>query len=90
MRDFQLKVLTAEKTFYDGPCVSLTIPTLDGLYGIMAGHEDLVLAVVPGMLCFTIFGNGWNFQNPAFWIILALNVCMIAGGIVYTKKRILR
>ena len=48
------------------------------------------LAVVPGMLCFTIFGNAWNLQNPAFWYILALNVCMIAGGVVYAKKRILR
>ncbi len=48
------------------------------------------LAVVPGMLCFTIFGNAWNFQNPAFWVILALNACMIAGGVVYAKKRILR
>ena len=46
------------------------------------------LAVVPGMLCFTIFGNAWNFQNPTFWIILALNICMIAGGVIYTKKRI--
>ena len=48
------------------------------------------LAVVPGMLCFTIFGNAWNLQNPAFWVILALNACMIIGGVVYTKKRILR
>lgn len=61
MRDFQLKVLTAEKTFYDGPCVSLTIPTLDGLYGIMAGHENLVLAVVPGMMHITDAGGGELF-----------------------------
>lgn len=47
------------------------------------------LAVVPGMLCFTIFGNAWNLQNPAFWVILGLNLCFITAGIIYTKKKIL-
>lgn len=48
------------------------------------------LAVVPGMLCFTIFGSDWSFRSPAFWGILALNGCMIAGGVIYTKKKILQ
>ena len=48
------------------------------------------LAVSPGMLCFTLFGNSWNFSSPAFWVILAVNLCMIGGGIIYTRRRILR
>lgn len=50
MNTFTLKILAAERVFYDGACVSLTVPTLDGLYGVQARHEDVILAVVPGML----------------------------------------
>ena len=50
MNTFSLKILAAERVFYDGACVSLTVPTLDGLYGVQARHEDVILAVVPGTL----------------------------------------
>ena len=50
MNTFSLKILAAERVFYDGACVSLTVPTLDGLYGVQARHEDAILAVVPGTL----------------------------------------
>ena len=50
MNTFTLKILAAERVFYDGACASLTVPTLDGLYGVQAKHEDVILAVVPGML----------------------------------------
>ena len=50
MHTFSLKILAAERVFYDGACASLTVPTLDGLYGIQAKHEDVILAVVPGTL----------------------------------------
>ena len=35
---------------FDGACTSLTVPSIDGMYGLMAQHEDIVLAVVPGKL----------------------------------------
>lgn len=47
---FALKILTAEKTFYDGECVSLIIPTSEGMYGIKAHHINLVAAVAPGVI----------------------------------------
>lgn len=50
MNTFHLRILAAERTFYDGPCQSLTVPTIDGLYGLMALHENVVIAVIPGML----------------------------------------
>ena len=46
------------------------------------------LAVVPGMLCFTIVGNEFSFRNPLFWVILLINLCMIAGGFWYTRRRL--
>ena len=36
-----------------GPCVSLTIPTIDGEQGILAHHSDMIAAIMPGMLRFS-------------------------------------
>lgn len=47
---FHLRVLAAERVFYDGACRSLSVPTLDGSYGILAHHENVVIAIVPGLM----------------------------------------
>lgn len=54
MNAFTLIVLAAEKTFYEGDCISLVIPTTQGLYGIQANHSNMIAAIVPGMLKFTL------------------------------------
>ena len=48
MNAFLLKIFAADRVFYQGGCNSLVIPTVDGLYGILAGHEKMVIAVSPG------------------------------------------
>lgn len=53
MNVFSLVVLAAERTLYEGDCVSLIIPTIDGLYGIQANHNNTIGAVVPGSLKIT-------------------------------------
>lgn len=50
MEPFQVHILAADKTFYEGPCVSLTIPTSDGELGIWAHHAAMIAAVQPGPL----------------------------------------
>ncbi|MDE6841179.1 MAG: ATP synthase F1 subunit epsilon, partial [Oscillospiraceae bacterium] len=47
---FQVHILAADRTMYEGPCVSLTIPASDGERGILAHHASMMAAVVPGML----------------------------------------
>ena len=47
---FHLRVLAADRAFYDGDCESLTVPTSDGELGILAHHSNLVAAVIPGQL----------------------------------------
>ena len=54
MNTFSLTVLAAEKPFYEGECVSLVFPTVDGQYGILAGHNNTISAIVPGELKFTV------------------------------------
>ena len=50
MKSFHLRILAPERTFFDGACESVTVPTIDGMYGLLAQHEDVVLAVIPGKL----------------------------------------
>ncbi len=50
MQQFQVHILAADRTFYDGPCVSLTVPTSDGELGILAHHSAMIAAVQPGTL----------------------------------------
>ena len=43
---FPLHVLAADKPFYEGDCESLVVPTLDGEYGVLAGHCNTICAIV--------------------------------------------
>ncbi|MBQ8000999.1 MAG: ATP synthase F1 subunit epsilon [Ruminococcus sp.] len=54
MNAFSLAVLAAEKPFFEGECISLVIPTVDGQYGIQAGHNNMIAAILPGELKFTV------------------------------------
>ena len=50
MDTFQVHILAADRTFYEGPCVSLTISTSDGERGILAHHSPMIAAVQPGTM----------------------------------------
>lgn len=50
MNTFPLVVLAAEKPVYEGECSSLIFPAPDGQQGIQAMHNNMIAAVVPGIL----------------------------------------
>ncbi|MBR5515786.1 MAG: ATP synthase F1 subunit epsilon [Clostridia bacterium] len=54
MNSFKLEVLASDKPFYEGDCTSLVIPTTQGQYGIQAKHSNVICAIVPGTLKFTV------------------------------------
>lgn len=58
MNSFDLCILAADKPFYEGKCVSLVLPMLSGQYGIQANHSNLVAAVVPGELDYSVPTDG--------------------------------
>lgn len=39
---FRLRILAADKVFYEGNCTSLTIPTPGGELGILANHSNMI------------------------------------------------
>lgn len=73
MKAFRLSVLTPERDFYTGDCISLTVPLADGSYGIMASHSPLIAAIVPGEITFTKPGG-------------ERVVCAVSSGMVDSGK----
>ncbi len=69
MKNFNLKILSADRPFYEGECHSLVVPTQDGEYGILADHHNVLTTIVPGNLRFTdsngntqtvVVSHGWT------------------------------
>ena len=50
METFSLRVISSDKVFYEGRCQNMIIPTPDGQFGVMAHHENMVVAVEIGEL----------------------------------------
>ena len=57
MTTFHLKIFCSTGVFYDGPCESLILPTDDGLYGVQANHEPVVIGVWIGELQYKVDGQ---------------------------------
>jgi F-type H+-transporting ATPase subunit epsilon len=57
MKTFRLELYATDRAFYSGPCEFMVIPAGDGEYGVLAGHEPVVLAVHAGELRFTAEGK---------------------------------
>lgn len=57
MDTFQVHIFSADCPFYDGPCESLIVPTIQGQYGIWANHSNMIAAVLPGTLSYRIPGE---------------------------------
>lgn len=54
MREFDLHIIEADDDFYNGKCISLVVPTTEGMIGIWAMHENLVAAVTIGVIKYTL------------------------------------
>ena len=47
---FYLKIYESDSAFYEGEAEIVVVPVEDGEYGVMANHENAVVAVVPGIM----------------------------------------
>lgn len=52
MATFFMKILASDKVFFEGHVESVTIPATDGEICFMAHHEEMVVAIQPGVLQF--------------------------------------
>ena len=73
-KPFQLEILTPERAFYRGECISVIVPVSDGMLGIMANHTPMTAAITDGEVVFTLprqqnslrrdTGNDRRFRRP--------------------------
>ena len=54
---FQLHILESDGTFYEGECESLIIPTTEGQYGSLAHHQNMIGAILPGVITYKLPGK---------------------------------
>ena len=54
MKRFHLRVLAADRPFFEGECVSLRVQLSDGQYGVLADHVPAVAAIVPGVMRYSL------------------------------------
>lgn len=48
-----------------------------------------VLALLPSMMCYTVIGDEFDFQNPLFWLFLIVDILTVVVGLIYAKKNII-
>lgn len=76
---FDLKIIASDRIFYEGSCEHLVVTAFDGLLGILAGHEPLVMSLPTGELKYLVEGEwhhaaiseGFMEVMPDFAVILA-------------------
>ena len=49
-KSFHAHICSMTEDFYEGECVSLTLPLSDGELGLLAHHSPVSAALVPGAL----------------------------------------
>lgn len=54
MNEFDLTILEADSNFYEGKCISMIVPTTEGLFGIQAHHENMIAALEIGEIKYTL------------------------------------
>ena len=57
MENFPVHILAADEPFYEGPGQSISVPTTTGMYGVLAHHTNVILAIVPGTLRYRCEGE---------------------------------
>jgi len=51
---FHLEILSPERPFYKGDCISLILPISDGMIGIMAHHPAMTAVIGDGLVKFRL------------------------------------
>ena len=73
-KTFHLEIIATDRIFFSGEVEHLVITAIDGLIGIMAGHEPLVTSLPTGELKYLVDGaisEGFIQVMPDSSIILA-------------------
>ncbi len=74
MNSFYLKVISANRVFFQGKCNSIVVPAFDGQKGIQAHHEDMVIAIDEGEMRFQEENsNQWQYAVVGMGFVQIMN-----------------
>ena len=57
---YNLRIIAADRVFYEGPCLSLIVPAFDGEKEVLAHHESMVIAVTDGEMRYKTKDGTWH------------------------------
>ena len=57
---YNLRIIAADRVFYEGPCLSLIVPAFDGEKEVLAHHEAMVIAVTNGEMRYKTEDGTWH------------------------------
>lgn len=63
MNTFHLRIYESDSAFFEGEAEIVVIPVEDGEYGVMAGHENAVVAVAPGIMHYRPAGEEMQYAS---------------------------
>lgn len=81
MDGFSLKIVEAGRVFFEGRGKQIVIPQPDGERAVLSGHEDAMLAIVPGELRFqTVDSDEWQITavSGGFAQVMSNRVTVLA------------
>lgn len=52
-KTFKVRIYEADNPFFEGEISSVVVPAIDGEYGVLANHRNVVIAIVPGTIHYT-------------------------------------
>lgn len=76
MNTFHLSVYESDSVFFEGECECLVVPTDTGEFGIMANHENIVIALVSGTMMYRLPGEENRYAS------VSDGICMMENNVV--------
>lgn len=73
MNTFGLRIVASDKVFYAGRAKMIILPQKDGEKGVMAHHEDMMTAIVPGELRFQTEDGEWKYAAVSSGFVQMIN-----------------
>lgn len=77
MKPFNVRILASDHPFYEGECLSLSLPCIDGMLGILADHSNMISAMVPGIMKYKIPGD------EEFYAAVSRGIVKVENGEVH-------
>jgi F0F1-type ATP synthase, epsilon subunit (mitochondrial delta subunit) len=90
MNKFHIRIYEADNPFFEGNIESIVIPAIDGEYGVLAGHQNMSIAIAEGVIRFRTgdeitYGSGIKGKremtpNTEYSAVVSTGMMLIEDG----------